>query len=107
MLLLKNTAGEKLHRVIDKFFKFRKGESDKLENNPKLTIGDVTTVNLTMISGGTQGKQRLCFLSVMDSCESFVFTGNVVPPEMSAVIDCRIANDVDFDAFERMVNYKI
>lgn len=87
MLLLKNTAGEKLHSVIDKFFKFRKGESENLESNPKLTIGDVTTVNLTMISGGTQG--------------------NVVPPEMSAVIDCRIANDVDFDAFERMVNYKI
>lgn len=55
MLLLKNTAGEKLMYVVNKFLEFRKGESEKLEKNPKLTIGDVTTVNLTMISGGTQG----------------------------------------------------
>lgn len=55
MLLLKNTAGEKLHYVIGKFLEYRKGESEKLEGNPKLTIGDVTTVNLTMILGGTQG----------------------------------------------------
>lgn len=56
MLLLKDTAGEKLHNVIGKFLTFRKCESEKLENNPELTIADVTTVNLTMISGGTQGK---------------------------------------------------
>lgn len=59
MLLLKNTAGEKLHNVIDKFLTFRKSESEKLENSPKITIGDVTTVNLTMISGGTQGKYKM------------------------------------------------
>lgn len=56
MLLLKNTAAEKLHCIIDKFMNFRKGESAKLDGNPELTIGDVTTVNLTMISGGTQGE---------------------------------------------------
>lgn len=45
----------------------------------------------------------------MGECETFFsfMLGNVVPPEMSAVIDCRIANDVDLDAFEQMVNYKL
>lgn len=56
MLLLKNTAAEKLHYVIDKFLNFRKSESEKLEKNPKLTIGDVTSINLTILKGGTQGE---------------------------------------------------
>lgn len=55
-LLLKKTAGEKLHYIVDKLMNFRKGEEAKLESNPKLTIGDVTTVNLTILKGGTQGK---------------------------------------------------
>lgn len=33
---------------------FREQEVRKLDNNPDLTIGDVTTVNLTMLSGGIQ-----------------------------------------------------
>lgn len=54
-LLLKNTPGEKIHYIINKFMNLRKIESEKLENNPELDIGDVTTVNLTMLSGGSQG----------------------------------------------------
>lgn len=54
-LLLKNTPGEKIHYIINKFMGLRKIESEKLENNPALDIGDVTTVNLTMLSGGSQG----------------------------------------------------
>lgn len=54
-MLLKKTAGEKLSGIIDKFMNFRKGEAAKLENNPEIDIGDVTTVNLTMVWGGTQG----------------------------------------------------
>lgn len=57
-LLLKNTPGEKVHYIIDKFTEFRKQESAKLENNPELTIGDVTTVNLTMLSGGALGENH-------------------------------------------------
>lgn len=37
----------------------RKIESKKLENNPDLTTGDVTTINLTMLSGGSQGLKPL------------------------------------------------
>lgn len=60
-MLFKNTPGEKIHYIIDKFMNLRKMESAKLENNPDLTIGDVTTVNLTMLNGGTQGLQTEFF----------------------------------------------
>lgn len=44
-----NTAGEKLRVVIDKFMDFRQNQKARLENDPNLTIGDVTSVNLTVI----------------------------------------------------------
>lgn len=58
-------------------------EEAKLESNKNLSIGDVTTVNLSMMSGGIQN--------------------NVVPGEFSIVFDIRLAVDVDHDAFYRMV----
>lgn len=48
-LLLENTAGEKVSYILNKFFEFRKGEVEKLKKDPTLTVGDVTTVNLTQI----------------------------------------------------------
>lgn len=53
----------------------RADEEKKLENNPDFTIGDVTTVNLTMIKGGVQD--------------------NVVPPLIDVGFDIRIALDLD------------
>ena len=47
-LLLPGTAGEKLRVIIDKFMDFRQKELDKLAANPKLKLGDVTSVNLTV-----------------------------------------------------------
>lgn len=82
-LLLKGTPGEKIHYIIDKFAQFRKQESAKLDNDPKLKIGDVTTVNLTMLSGGVQA--------------------NVVPPTLIATFDIRVANDVNFEEFEKTI----
>lgn len=82
-MLFKNTPGEKIHYIIDKFMNLRKIELAKLENNPELTIGDVTTVNLTMMSGGSQA--------------------NVVPPNLSVTFDIRLANDVNIDEFDKMV----
>lgn len=58
-------------------------EEKKLESNSNLTIGDVTTVNLTMMSGGVQN--------------------NVIPGELSIVFDIRLATDVDHNEFDRMV----
>uniref|UniRef100_A0A1Q3FMK3 N-acyl-aliphatic-L-amino acid amidohydrolase n=1 Tax=Culex tarsalis TaxID=7177 RepID=A0A1Q3FMK3_CULTA len=79
-LLLKDTAGEKARKLIDKLMDFRKGELKKLEDNPELSLGDVTTVNITMMSGGVQS--------------------NVVPPELMICFDIRVAPDVPIDEFE-------
>lgn len=49
-LLLDNTAGEKVAYIVNKFYEFREKEKKKLKDNPNFTIGDVTTVNLTLIS---------------------------------------------------------
>lgn len=84
-LLLKNTAGEKVNYLISKFMEFRANEVQRLENNPELTIGDVTTVNLTMLEGGVQS--------------------NVVPPLLTVVFDVRLAIDVDLKAFESNVRF--
>lgn len=82
-LLLKNTCGEKVNYILNKMTEFRSREAKKLEENPNLTIGDVTTVNLTMLEGGVQS--------------------NVVPPVMSITFDVRIAIDRPQDEFEAML----
>ena len=46
--LMDNTAGEKLRYMIDKFMDLRAEEKKKLEN-PKLRLGDVTSINLTIV----------------------------------------------------------
>jgi aminoacylase len=48
-LLHKDTAGEKLRYLLDKFLDLRKHSQQMLENNPDLTIGDVTSANITMV----------------------------------------------------------
>lgn len=82
-LLPSNTAGEKLRVVIDKFMDFRQKEKSRLESNSNLKIGDVTTINLTVVKGGVQT--------------------NVIPAEMVACFDVRLACDVDHDKFENMI----
>jgi hypothetical protein len=48
-LLLPDTAGEKVRIIIDHFMDFREQEKKKLNSDPSLTLGDVTTVNLTQL----------------------------------------------------------
>ncbi|XP_030378115.1 aminoacylase-1 [Scaptodrosophila lebanonensis] len=79
-LLLPGTAGEKLNYIVGKMMELRRSQVLRLENNPELTIGDVTTVNLTRLSGGVQS--------------------NVVPPQLTACFDVRLALDVDHRQFE-------
>lgn len=81
-LLLKNTAGEKLRNLLDKFFQYRATQVERLNSDPELTIGDVTTVNVTMVNGGVQS--------------------NVLPPDFTIMTDFRLAVDVDHDDFEAM-----
>lgn len=78
-LLLKNTAGEKVNYILNQMTELRKSEAKKLDSNPNFTIGDVTTINLTIINGGVQS--------------------NVVPPIMSITFDVRIAIDRSHDEF--------
>ena len=46
---IEGTAAEKLRRVINRFLDYRQEEKNRLEANPKLTLGDVTSINLTRL----------------------------------------------------------
>lgn len=81
--MLPNTAGEKVRKLLDRCIDYRNAQLKKLKDNPKLTIGDVTTVNVTKINGGAQS--------------------NVVPPEYKVSVDARIALDDDHEEFEAMI----
>ncbi|KAM3961581.1 aminoacylase-1 [Aphomia sociella] len=81
-LLSSNTAGEKLHYIIDKFMKLRAEEKKKLDAGAAL--GDVTTINLTQLEGGDQV--------------------NVLPKSLSVSFDIRIAPEYDHDAFDKMIS---
>lgn len=83
-LLLPATAGEKHRYIVDRLMDFRAEQVQRLTNNPEFTVGDVTTVNLTMLRGGIQT--------------------NVLPESLSAIFDIRLAVDVDHEAFETMVS---
>lgn len=80
---MENTPGEKVHYMLDKMMQLRQREAQRLKDDPKLTPGDITTVNLTMLQGGLQS--------------------NVVPAEMRLTFDIRLAIDVDHDAFDQQV----
>jgi len=81
--LLKDTAPERLRTLLDRFYDYRDTQVIKLQENPDLTIGDVTTVNITMINGGVQL--------------------NTVPPNIKIMTDIRLAVDVNHEEFESMV----
>lgn len=83
-LMLENTAAEKLQYLLNKFLDFRTAEKRKLEKNSELTLGDVTTVNLTILEGGVQY--------------------NLVPPTFTLTFDIRISIDLKHSVFEEMIN---
>jgi len=75
-LLHDDTAAEKLMYVVNKILEWRTMEKNKCSQG--MDIGLVTSVNMTMLDGGCQL--------------------NVVPPELSAGFDVRLAVDVDYSA---------
>uniref|UniRef100_A0A2S2PKJ6 N-acyl-aliphatic-L-amino acid amidohydrolase n=1 Tax=Schizaphis graminum TaxID=13262 RepID=A0A2S2PKJ6_SCHGA len=81
-LIHENTAGEKLQYIINKFMNWREHEKLRMKTC-KLNAGDVTSINLTMLSGGCQV--------------------NVVPPELSASFDVRLSITVDTTIIENTV----
>ena len=80
---IQNNAAEKLRRILNAFLGYRDREEQKLEDNPELNPGDVTTVNLTGVEGGVQS--------------------NVVPAEFSARFDIRITPRLDMAELESMI----
>ena len=80
---LENTAGEKAQKIINRLLEFRSQEKERLESNPELTLGDVTTVNLTLMEGGVQV--------------------NVVPDKFILHFDIRITPKTNIIDFEKML----
>ncbi|CAH1782537.1 unnamed protein product [Owenia fusiformis] len=80
---IENTAAEKVRKVINSFLNFREEEEKKLNTNACLKLGDVTTLNMTMLEGGVQY--------------------NVVPTELFAGFDIRVAPTVDMEQFEETI----
>ncbi|CAH0719842.1 unnamed protein product, partial [Brenthis ino] len=82
-LLLPDNCGEKIRYIIDKFMDLRQESKNKLETDTNLTIGDVTSINLTKLHGGIQN--------------------NVIPEKFTASFDLRLALSVDLEQFENMI----
>ncbi|WAR26479.1 ACY1-like protein [Mya arenaria] len=80
---IENTAAEKLRKVINSFLDYRGMEEKKLKSTGCLTLGDVTTVNLTLLEGGVQF--------------------NVVPNELSVGFDIRITPTQNLKEFEKKI----
>uniref|UniRef100_A0A8C1KKJ7 N-acyl-aliphatic-L-amino acid amidohydrolase n=1 Tax=Cyprinus carpio TaxID=7962 RepID=A0A8C1KKJ7_CYPCA len=70
-------------RVINSFLEFREKEKTRLNTNECFTLGDVTTVNMTMVKGGV--------------------AYNVVPAEMDVSFDLRIPPTVNLQEFEEKI----
>ncbi|KAL7027801.1 hypothetical protein ACKWTF_005592 [Chironomus riparius] len=72
-----------MHILLKKIYDFRKSQEKLLEDNPDLELGNVTSINVTKMSGG---KQR-----------------NVLPAFIEITVDIRMALDVDLNEFEAMI----
>src|SRR5690348_12293927 len=83
-MLFENTAAEKLHHVMNKLLEVRTQQKALLNSRPDMLLGDVTSVNMTMLGGGLQA--------------------NVVPPELSAVFDVRISPNWPVDEFQKFLD---
>lgn len=81
-ILFENTTGEKIAHLISRLMERRAIEVQKLIESDN-DYSNVTTINLTVMTGGVQG--------------------NVIPPELSVVFDIRLGVDADHDVFEEDV----
>ncbi|XP_036319457.1 aminoacylase-1-like [Rhagoletis pomonella] len=82
-LLHKNTAGEKLEYILNKMMDLRRQAEQKLKSNPACSLGDVNTLNLTVVKGGVQS--------------------NVVPPVIEATFDLRLGINADLEGLEKQL----
>jgi aminoacylase len=91
--LFEHTAVDKLLKCLKHFMQLRDDEFNKLKTNKHLTLGDVITVNITMLKSGVWGD---------DYCSKF--QTNIIPPDAEAAIDCRIPPTVNLEEFEKQTN---
>lgn len=82
----KNTSGEQIAFMMRNFLEFRDGEAKKLENDSNLELGEVTTVNLSILEGDSRPN---------DNSKPF-----------KAVFDIRISVNMDVEEFEKQVIYQ-
>lgn len=80
---IENTAAQKVQYLTNKLLGFREEQKKIYESDDTLTLGDVTTVNLTYMSGGVQM--------------------NVVPNEFTIGFDIRITPTTNMADFEAMI----
>ncbi|XP_028680864.1 aminoacylase-1-like [Erpetoichthys calabaricus] len=80
---VENTAAEKVQRIINSFLEFREKEKSRLDGDVCLTLGDVTTVNMTMLRGGV--------------------SYNVIPSDIDVSFDIRISPTVNLQEFEKQI----
>jgi aminoacylase len=79
--LIDGTAFEKLSRAISRLQTLRDENVAKLKSSPTVVLGDVTTVNITVVQGGTTN----------DGGKTFA--PNVIPATAFLVADIRVALD--------------
>jgi len=91
---VKNTASEKLLRSLGHFMQFRQQQEERLHQGcqhavaKKLTLGDVVTINITMLKAGV----------TTDGGKTYAL--NVIPMEAEAGFDLRIPPSLPLDVFE-------
>jgi aminoacylase len=85
--LIENTAAEKAQFILNEMLKYRTNEKELLEQSQKtdkpLQLGNITTINLTKMSGGVQV--------------------NVVPDQYTLTFDCRVKPD-GYQSFKQFIN---
>ncbi|XP_018797469.1 PREDICTED: aminoacylase-1-like isoform X1 [Bactrocera latifrons] len=82
-LLHKNTAAEKFQYILGKMLELRKKAENQLNGNRSLDLGNVNTVNLTVVKGGLQN--------------------NVIPPVIEATFDLRLGIEEDLEALHKQL----
>uniref|UniRef100_A0A1B0CTY8 N-acyl-aliphatic-L-amino acid amidohydrolase n=1 Tax=Lutzomyia longipalpis TaxID=7200 RepID=A0A1B0CTY8_LUTLO len=80
-LLFEHTAGEGFSYIVEKLMHRRQNEVEKVKRGQP--IGNVTSINLTKVSGGIQT--------------------NVIPEELSVTFDIRLPPTADHEAFNRLL----
>jgi len=80
---VENTAAEKARYMINKMLDYREVQRKRLEDNPSLSLGDVNTINLTMMNGGVQA--------------------NVVPDKLVLTFDVRITPTLNLEGKTKFI----